>query len=159
MANPIGSTCALLLDDLFLFSYKSEFLQTLVETRNSKNPDNLISLSDIYIDDVLSINSAHVLEWVLLIYPSDLNLKKQQTQLPLPLFLNLYLTFDIIDLLQNFEFFEKLRFFLSQEQITLVVFGTTFWNFGSSTLFNFVLVWIFNYFDLSVTDESYVDEL
>ena len=25
-------------------------------------------------------------------------------------------------------------------------------------LFNFVLVWLYNYFDLSVTDESYVDE-
>ena len=25
-------------------------------------------------------------------------------------------------------------------------------------LFNFVFVWLFNYFDMSVTDESYVDE-
>ena len=25
-------------------------------------------------------------------------------------------------------------------------------------LFNFVFVWLFNYFDLSVIDESYVDE-
>ena len=25
-------------------------------------------------------------------------------------------------------------------------------------LFNFVLVWLYNCFDLSVTDESYVDE-
>ena len=31
-------------------------------------------------------------------------------------------------------------------------------EFGSSMLFNFVLVWLYNYFDLSVTDESYVDE-
>ena len=61
-------------------------------------------------------------------------------------------------LLQNLEFFEKLRIFLSQEEITLAVFGTTFLNFGSSMFFNFVLVWLYNYFDLSVTDESYVDE-
>ena len=33
-----------------------------------------------------------------------------------------------------------------------------FWNFGSSMLFNFVLVWLYTYLDLSVTDESYVDE-
>ena len=61
-------------------------------------------------------------------------------------------------LIQNFEFFEKIRIFLSQEQITLAVFGTTFLNFGSPMLFNFVLVWLYNYFDMSVTDESYVDE-
>ena len=42
--------------------------------------------------------------------------------------------------------------------ITLAVFGTTFWNFGSSMLFNVVLVWLYKYFDMSVTDESYVDE-
>ena len=39
----------------------------------------------------------------------------------------------------------------------LIVFGTTFWNFGSSMLFTFVLVWLYKYFDMSVTDESYVD--
>ena len=32
------------------------------------------------------------------------------------------------------------------------------WNFESSMLFNFVLVWLYKYFDISVTDESYVDE-
>ena len=41
---------------------------------------------------------------------------------------------------------------------TLVVFGTTFWNFVSSMLFTFVLIWFYKYFDMSVTDESYVDE-
>ena len=33
-----------------------------------------------------------------------------------------------------------------------------FWNFGSSMLFNFVIVWLNKYFDMSVTGESYVDE-
>ena len=33
-----------------------------------------------------------------------------------------------------------------------------FWNCGSSMLFNFVLVWLYNYFDLSEAAESYVDE-
>ena len=40
----------------------------------------------------------------------------------------------------------------------LAVFGTTFWSFGSSMLLNFVLVWLNKYFDMSVTDESYLDE-
>ena len=33
-----------------------------------------------------------------------------------------------------------------------------FLEFGSSMLFNFVLVWLYKYFDISVTDESYIDE-
>ena len=41
---------------------------------------------------------------------------------------------------------------------TFCVIGSTFWNFGSSMLFNFVLVWLYKYFDMSVTDESCVDE-
>ena len=31
-------------------------------------------------------------------------------------------------------------------------------DFGSSVLFNLVLVWLYNYFDLSVTNDSCVDE-
>ena len=53
---------------------------------------------------------------------------------------------------------ETPRIFLSQVLITLAVFGTIFWNFESSMLFNFLLVWLYKYFDMSVTDESYVDE-
>ena len=37
--------------------------------------------------------------------------------------------------------------------------GTTFWNCWSSMLLKFVLVWLYNYFDMSVTDESYIDEM
>ena len=69
-----------------------------------------------------------------------------------------YMVIFINFLLQNFECFEKIRIFLSQEKINLAVFETTLWNFVSSMLFNFVLVWLYNYFNLSVTDESYVDE-
>ena len=35
---------------------------------------------------------------------------------------------------------------------------TNFWKYGFPMLFNFVLVWLYNYFDLSVTYESCVDE-
>ena len=33
-----------------------------------------------------------------------------------------------------------------------------FRNFGSSILSSFVIDWLFEYFDMSVTDESFVDE-
>ena len=48
---------------------------------------------------------------------------------------------------------------LSQASITLAVFGTFFLSFGFSMLCYFVLVWLYNYFDLNVTDESFVDVL
>ena len=43
--------------------------------------------------------------------------------------------------------------------ITLAVLGTTFWNFESSMLFNFALVWLYQYNNMSVTDEFYVDKM
>ena len=39
--------------------------------------------------------------------------------------------------------------------MTLAVFGTTLWDFGSSAL---NLFWLYKYFNMSVTDECYVDE-
>ena len=54
--------------------------------------------------------------------------------------------------------FRKTKDFLFQAYLSLALFGTTLWNFLSSMLYNFVLVWLYNYFDMSVTDESYVDE-
>ena len=65
-----------------------------------------------------------------------------------------YMVIFINFLLQNFIFFEILRIFLSKEKFTFAVFDTTFWNFG----FSFLLFWLYNYFDLSVTEESYEDE-
>jgi hypothetical protein len=63
----MGTNCALLLEDLFLYSYEAEFVQKLLQNDNKK----LVVLSDYtfrYIDDVLPINSNNFHNYVHLIY-------------------------------------------------------------------------------------------
>ena len=68
-----------------------------------------------------------------------------------------YMVILINFLFTNFEFFEKLRIFfagINEPYLTQL-----FWNNRvTSMFFNFVRVWLYKYFDMSVTDESYVDE-
>jgi hypothetical protein len=49
---PMGTNCAPLLADLFLYSYESEFLQKLVKDKK------IHDFTYRYIDDVLSINNS-----------------------------------------------------------------------------------------------------
>ena len=49
-------------------------------------------------------------------------------------------------------------FFLISGIVYLSRIWHNIWNLGSSMLFNFELVLFYNYFDMSVTDDSYVDE-
>jgi hypothetical protein len=52
---PIGTNCAPLLADLFLYSYEVEFIQKLLHEKKKYLPV-AFSLTFRYIDDVLSIN-------------------------------------------------------------------------------------------------------
>ena len=53
-----------------------------------------------------------------------------------------------------------MKFTYNEKNVTtdLSYLAQHFGNFGPSMLFNFELVWLYKYFDMSVTDESYVDE-
>ncbi|KAJ8314953.1 hypothetical protein KUTeg_007103 [Tegillarca granosa] len=53
---PVGTNCAPLLADLFLYSYESEFLQNLVKS-GKKTVDKSFNYTYRYIDDVLSLNN------------------------------------------------------------------------------------------------------
>ena len=53
---PMGTNCALLLADLFLYSYKSAFLQNLVKDKKIHEA-RAFNFTYRYIDDVLSINN------------------------------------------------------------------------------------------------------
>ena len=53
---PMGTNCAPLLADLFLHSYESEFLQTLIKDKKIKEARSF-SFTYRYIDDVLSMNN------------------------------------------------------------------------------------------------------
>jgi hypothetical protein len=66
----MGTNCAPLFADLFLYSYEAEFVQKLLRENNKKTSHTFR-----YIDDVLSINNHNFHNYVDLIYPDELNIK------------------------------------------------------------------------------------
>ena len=71
---PMGTNCAPLLADLFLYLYEAEFVQKLLRDNNKKLA---VSFNHTfrYIDDVLSINNHNFHNYVHLIYPDELEIK------------------------------------------------------------------------------------
>ena len=53
---PMGTNCAPLLADLFLYSYEADFIQGLLK-KNEKNLAQSFTFMFRYIDDVLSLNN------------------------------------------------------------------------------------------------------
>ena len=72
---PMGTNCAPLLADLFLFSCESEFLQKLVKDKKI-HETRAFNFTYRYIDDVLSINNSRFAEFLPLIYPPELEVKE-----------------------------------------------------------------------------------
>jgi hypothetical protein len=68
---PMGTNCAPLLADLYLYSYESECLQKLVKDKKIHEARAFI-FTYRYIDDVLSINNSRFAEFLPLIYPPEL---------------------------------------------------------------------------------------
>ena len=71
---PMGTNCAPLLADLFLYSYEAEFIQKLLSQKKKKLAV-AFNLTFRYIDDVLSINNEHFHTYVNMIYPTELEIK------------------------------------------------------------------------------------
>ena len=76
----MGTNCALLLADLFLYSYESEFLQNLVKDKKIHEA-RAFNFTYRYIDDVLSINNSRFAEFLPLIFPPELEIKEPKIQL------------------------------------------------------------------------------
>jgi len=90
---PMGTNCAPLLADLFLYSYETEFLQNLVRNKRMKDAKSF-NFTYRYIDDVLSINNSSFSQWLPSIYPPELEIK-ETTETPCSAsFLDLHLEFD-----------------------------------------------------------------
>ena len=68
---PMGTNCAPILTDLFLYSYESEFLQKPVKDKKIHEA-RAFNFTYRYIDDVLSINNSRFAEFLPLIYPPEL---------------------------------------------------------------------------------------
>ena len=72
---PMGTNCAPLLADLFLYSYESEFLQNLVKDKKI-HEDKDFNFAYRHIHDILSINNPRFAEFLPLIYPPELEIKE-----------------------------------------------------------------------------------
>jgi hypothetical protein len=70
----MGTNCAPLLADLFLYSYEADFIQGLFK-KNEKQLARSFNFTFRYIDDVLSLNNSRFGEFVDRIYPIELEIK------------------------------------------------------------------------------------
>jgi hypothetical protein len=80
----MGTKCAPLLADLFLYSYEAKFIQKLLRDKKQKQKQTkkkkrklAVSFNHTYryIDDVLSINNDNFQNYVHMIYPDELEIK------------------------------------------------------------------------------------
>ena len=65
---PTGTSCALLLADLFLYSYKNQFLDKLIN-KGKRKLARKFNLSYRYIDDLISFSNNRIEEFISDIYP------------------------------------------------------------------------------------------
>ena len=70
----MGTNCAPLLADIFLYSYEAEFIQSLLST-GKKNLASQFNFTYRYIDDVLSINNPDFENYLGQMYPAELEIK------------------------------------------------------------------------------------
>ena len=72
---PMGTSCAPLLADLFLYSYENEFLGKLIKEGKRKLARKF-NLSYRYIDDLISFNNKRFKEFISDIYPKELTISE-----------------------------------------------------------------------------------
>ncbi|KAK6173953.1 hypothetical protein SNE40_017319 [Patella caerulea] len=89
---PMGTNCAPLLADLFLYSYEAEYIQALVKT--NKRLVRHFNFTYQYIDDVLSLNNPKFSDYVEFIYPDELEIKNTTDSDNHASYLDLRLDFD-----------------------------------------------------------------
>ena len=70
----MGTNCAPLLADLFLYSYEAEFIQTLIKS-GKRHLAKSFNFTYRYIDDVLSTNNPKFGDYIDFIYPLELEIK------------------------------------------------------------------------------------
>ena len=73
-ASPMGTNCAPLLADPFLYSYEAEFIQSLLSA-GKKRLVSQFNFTYRYIDDVFSINNPDFENYLGQMYPPELEIK------------------------------------------------------------------------------------
>ena len=87
----MGTNCAPLVADLFLFCYERDFMMSLSDGRQADVID-AFNTSSRYLDDILNINNVYFDNMVGQIYPSELQLNKANTSDTEAAFLDLHLS-------------------------------------------------------------------
>ena len=72
---PIGTNCAPLLADIFLYSYGAEFIQTLIKS-GKRHLAKSFNFTYRYIDDVFSLTNHKFSDYVYDIYHVELEIKE-----------------------------------------------------------------------------------
>ena len=70
----MGTNCAPLLTDIFLYSYEADFIQSLLST-GKKQLASRLNLTYRYIDDELSINNPEFENYLGQMHPAELEIK------------------------------------------------------------------------------------
>ena len=87
----MGTNCAPLLADIFLYSYEAEFIQSLLST-DRKRLASQFNFTYRYIDDVLSINNHDFENYLGQMYPPELEIKDTREGNTAPSYLELLLS-------------------------------------------------------------------
>ena len=86
----MGTNCAPLVADLFLFCYERDFMMSLSDDKQADVIDAFNTTSS-YLDDILNINNVYFDNMVSQIYPSELQLNKANASDTEAAFLDLHL--------------------------------------------------------------------
>ena len=89
----MGTNCAPLLADLFLYSYENEFLDKLIKEGKRKLARKF-SLSYRYIDDLISFNNKRFNEFISDIYPKELTISETTESTSVASYVDLLFTRD-----------------------------------------------------------------
>ena len=96
---PMGTNCAPLLVDLFLYSYEAEFIQPLIKS-GKRHLAKSFCFTFRYIDDVLSINNPTFGDYINIIYLVELEIKDTTDADNHASYLDLLLKYDYFHRLQ-----------------------------------------------------------
>jgi hypothetical protein len=89
----MGTNCAPLLVDLFLYSYEADFIQGF-RKKNENKLARSFNFTFRYIDGVLSLNNSRLGDFVDHIYPIELEIKDSTDTDRCALYLDLHLEID-----------------------------------------------------------------
>ena len=90
---PMGTNCAPLHADWFLYSYEAEFVQSLLQV-GKKHLEQQFNFTYKYIDDVLSLKNTKFADYLEFIYPHELEIKETAKTATFSSYLDCYLYID-----------------------------------------------------------------